>query len=274
MVTKEFLTAGNATFTVELPAAFIEANATAKTPEIYHPHYTYKIERTEFKRDAKTFWFIYSLTGPDNTADYTYLGKVNPETGEVSLTAKSAFPATATRVKVAQRVVLAIFAGNGAKVEAAGWKVHHEGRCGRCARVLTVPDSIESGIGPECAKKMGCSKPVKKEAFPAPTAVKVSEPTVKMGEAPAKTESAVTGKIEQKKAKPGSYPKPVANPLAATGAPLSAPVPKTYPKTRVVYVSDEPYIDVSKLNETRDTEGELQGWWGELNGQPVVVLND
>lgn len=29
----------------------------------------------------------------------------------------------------------------------------HEGVCGRCGRELTVPESIESGLGPICAKK-------------------------------------------------------------------------------------------------------------------------
>lgn len=29
------------------------------------------------------------------------------------------------------------------------------GRCWRCGRMLTVPSSIESGIGPECATKVG-----------------------------------------------------------------------------------------------------------------------
>lgn len=29
--------------------------------------------------------------------------------------------------------------------------VYHHGRCGQCARVLTVPESIESGLGPICA---------------------------------------------------------------------------------------------------------------------------
>ena len=29
-------------------------------------------------------------------------------------------------------------------------EVWHEGRCGRCGRALTVPESIERGIGPEC----------------------------------------------------------------------------------------------------------------------------
>lgn len=32
----------------------------------------------------------------------------------------------------------------------------HEGRCGRCGRALTDPNSIASGIGPECASKMEC----------------------------------------------------------------------------------------------------------------------
>ena len=35
-----------------------------------------------------------------------------------------------------------------------GCQIWHEGRCGRCARVLTVPESIASGIGPICAGRM------------------------------------------------------------------------------------------------------------------------
>lgn len=34
-------------------------------------------------------------------------------------------------------------------------EVWHEGQCGRCARPLTDPVSIERGIGPECIKKVG-----------------------------------------------------------------------------------------------------------------------
>lgn len=32
--------------------------------------------------------------------------------------------------------------------------IYHHGHCGRCGRVLTVPDSIKSGIGPVCAGKI------------------------------------------------------------------------------------------------------------------------
>ena len=36
-----------------------------------------------------------------------------------------------------------------------GFEFWHEGKCGRCGRKLTVPESIEAGIGPECAGKGG-----------------------------------------------------------------------------------------------------------------------
>ena len=33
--------------------------------------------------------------------------------------------------------------------------IRHEGRCGRCGRKLTTPASIDTGIGPVCAERMG-----------------------------------------------------------------------------------------------------------------------
>lgn len=33
--------------------------------------------------------------------------------------------------------------------------IRHAGSCGRCGRTLTVPASLDSGIGPVCADKMG-----------------------------------------------------------------------------------------------------------------------
>ena len=36
----------------------------------------------------------------------------------------------------------------------ANVEINHEGRCGRCGRALTVPESVASGIGPESALKM------------------------------------------------------------------------------------------------------------------------
>ena len=42
-------------------------------------------------------------------------------------------------------------------------EVWHEGRCGKCNRPLTVPESIITGIGPECAKRL--SKAEKRDKF-------------------------------------------------------------------------------------------------------------
>jgi hypothetical protein len=154
MLTKNFFTAGKAIFTVEPSEAFVTAKA--QLGETFHPHYTYRVDRVEMEAKgqwpAKTCYFVKALSGPDNTSDYVYLGMLDAETGEVRLTQKSAFPATATRVLVVQRVLKAIFDGRGGQIAAAGWKVRHNGHCARCARVLTVPESIESGFGPECAK--------------------------------------------------------------------------------------------------------------------------
>lgn len=34
-------------------------------------------------------------------------------------------------------------------------RIYHMGRCGRCGRALTTPESILTGLGPECAKMLG-----------------------------------------------------------------------------------------------------------------------
>lgn len=35
---------------------------------------------------------------------------------------------------------------------------YHEGKCGKCGRALTDPESINRGIGPECAKQFAMSE--------------------------------------------------------------------------------------------------------------------
>jgi Family of unknown function (DUF6011) len=37
--------------------------------------------------------------------------------------------------------------------------IFHEGACGRCGRTLTVPTSIASGFGPDCAALLGVDQP-------------------------------------------------------------------------------------------------------------------
>jgi hypothetical protein len=72
-------------------------------------------------------------------------------TGYVKVTAKSLCGPDALVVRMLNRVTARLWANEGVAIEAAGWKVHHEGRCGRCGAELTVPASCERGLGPVCA---------------------------------------------------------------------------------------------------------------------------
>jgi hypothetical protein len=129
---RQFVFAGNATFTLESKSGV---------------RFTYKVSTS---KDGGAF-FVGLLRGPDNNSDYAYMGMVKP--GE---------PFTFTR---ASRVTRDALSAKGAvwffdalllEKESAlpQFTFWHEGRCGRCGRRLTVPSSIASGIGPECAGRM------------------------------------------------------------------------------------------------------------------------
>lgn len=147
-VSKQFVLAGNATFTIELP---VTASGYIKG-EFRRSHYTFRVRKTEANENYPEAYFVKVLTGPDNESNYTYLGKLSPLSGAVVLTGKSKFTADSFPVRLLERTLSRVWADDHAAYEAHGYKTHHEGACGRCGRKLTVPASVESGIGPECAK--------------------------------------------------------------------------------------------------------------------------
>jgi len=110
-------------------------------------HYTYKISKK-----PKWPFCIYVLTGPDNNSNYTYLGVYNPNNFRVYLTGKSKYKDDTMMVKVIRWAVARIGSG---KPVPEGYGIKHDGRCCRCGRRLTTPESVDSGIGPECRKRMG-----------------------------------------------------------------------------------------------------------------------
>ena len=145
IATKLFALAGDATFTV--------------TSKATGTRFTYKVEKKEeFNRHL-----VKVLTGPDNWANYKYFGVIrpdgsfafaNPEKAKVSADAPSAKAfAFLWRHVDGQPFILKSTGETVTLPEVVD--VHHEGKCCRCGRKLTVPESIESGIGPECAKLMG-----------------------------------------------------------------------------------------------------------------------
>lgn len=145
MVTKNFITAGNATFTLEIPHDWAYSHNCK-------PHYTFKVRKKE-GRDGQPIFFVSILSGPDNESDYRYIGLLTIS-GQVRTTAKSALQSDSIPVRLLNRTLALIWNGDLTNLVEAGFKVHHEGRCGRCGRKLTVPESIETGLGPECAGKI------------------------------------------------------------------------------------------------------------------------
>lgn len=145
-VTSEKTRTGSATFTL----------VSAKTGT----RFTYRVRAPKRLRDddAGGFrLFVSVLTGSDNTNDYTYLGMLWQRTrGEpfaFSMTRGSKIGTDAPSARAfsffwreASKPADRRPANLLDKVEF--W---HEGKCGRCNRLLTDPSSIALGFGPECA---------------------------------------------------------------------------------------------------------------------------
>lgn len=139
MLSKQFVTAGKAIFTVTNPKG---------------DHYTYRVRHKEANNGYPEAWFVELLTGPDNTEDYEYMSMLVAETGRLRLTKGSKLTAESLPFRVAEWGLKMIWAGSELP---EGYAINHEGYCGRCGALLTVNASVESGFGPECIKKvMGC----------------------------------------------------------------------------------------------------------------------
>jgi len=126
-----FMMAGNATVTL------VSTRTQAR--------FTYRVRAS----DDGAVHFVGLLNGPDNESQYAYIGYVK----------RGVYFHGGAKARVAR---------DAASCKAFAWafmmlsrgelpdtlEVWHEGKCGRCARKLTVPESIASGFGPECAGRM------------------------------------------------------------------------------------------------------------------------
>jgi hypothetical protein len=111
--------------------------------------HTFVCDKRRGATDQAPAWFVRVLTGPDNTSDYDYIGMFVD--GELRLTRKSALSKDDPRVKgVASFLKSLVTKGLPPEWVAETW---HDGRCGMCGRLLTVPESVATGLGPECSKK-------------------------------------------------------------------------------------------------------------------------
>jgi hypothetical protein len=146
-VNKQFILAGRSIFTIELPVSFqIKKNLKS--------HYTFRVVYKAAEGKWNETWFVEYLTGADNTRDYTYLGLLNPENGQVRITAKSRLNNDNIIIKLLNRTLNLIWENDISPMLEKGFDVHHEGKCGRCGRPLTTPTSIKTGFGSDCLSKM------------------------------------------------------------------------------------------------------------------------
>lgn len=136
-------TTATATNYQELPDGFytvVYAKANA--------HRTLKVEtQTEGKWAGSTF--VGYLDGTDNEKNYRTFGFLNKRTGQVSFFNKFRASEPPERLTRIQRAVDIIFRQPDETGLAYALR---SSRCCRCNRTLTVPASINNGLGPECAK--------------------------------------------------------------------------------------------------------------------------
>jgi hypothetical protein len=134
---RRFMLAGNAIFTID--------NGKGE-------HFTFRMSQPEGALNRLDSYFLSVLTGPDNNRDYTYMGIFDAHWCNLIATKGSKITTEAKSWKVAAWLMKVIWSGRNLP---DGYVIRHEGRCGRCGRRLTVVQSIDRGIGPECEKLMG-----------------------------------------------------------------------------------------------------------------------
>ena len=83
------------------------------------------------------------LSGRDNESSYRTFGFVQQD-GTISVW---------KRFKDSEYAKLAYMVQHQVEYEQKGVEFLLEARCRRCGRTLTTPESIQAGIGPECAKR-------------------------------------------------------------------------------------------------------------------------
>lgn len=122
---KKFIFAGNSTFTL--------LNTTTNN------RFTYKVRKS---KDNDIF-FVSVLTGSDNISNYTFIGFI--KNNKFFYSKKSRISVEAVSFKAINWFF------NHINNLPSIINVLHEGKCGRCGRKLTTPESINRGLGPECS---------------------------------------------------------------------------------------------------------------------------
>lgn len=145
MLTKDFVTAGRAVLTVQ-----------------DGDHWqTYRVRFKEGEGNFRDTYFVNVLTNGDQ---YQYVGMLDAKTGACRPTRASNFSTDSDVVRLFNRGMAQVWG-----IRDHGLTIRHEGKCGKCGRALTHPDSLDSGIGPECARRANRAKAPARETVEVPS---------------------------------------------------------------------------------------------------------
>ena len=188
--------------------------------------YTYRIEgappNPRYPRSGPA-WFVKALVGPDNDADYRYIGMLVAPDADTAprfrLTGASPVARIADDARIAGldwmfRAAAAYDTNPHARTAWEQVEVWHRDTCARCGRALTDPASIAARLGPECRRLLG---------VPTPDVTPVAATPAPAVEAPAVEAAPEAPKARKGRAKATVAPAPVpevapaAHPLAASG---------------------------------------------------------
>ncbi len=131
---REFILGGMATFTIRSKGT--------------HERYTYRVKRARRFGDRERPYFVSVLRSEHNDNTYDYLGCIWTSSGRYVHGKRSYVKSTALSTRAFYWFWQQLQKRTGVLDQV---EFFHAGTCARCGRLLTVPESIESGWGPVCA---------------------------------------------------------------------------------------------------------------------------
>lgn len=110
--------------------------------------FTYKVKQGVANPEA---FHVSLLNGPDNESDFIFIGSIIDKV-RYAHSSRTNISADKPSVMGFAWVVKTLAEG---KVLPEHVELWHEGTCCACGRKLTVPESIKSGFGEHCMKRLG-----------------------------------------------------------------------------------------------------------------------
>ena len=130
---KNFIFGGNATFTI--------VNTDSKK------YFPFKVRKS---KDSDEVFFVSIMNHSVNNYNHNFLGTFFSKDNCYKTSKKSSIKSDTTSSKVISWF-FNYFINSEEKYPTV--QVYHDGKCGKCGRKLTTPESVKSGLGPICGGK-------------------------------------------------------------------------------------------------------------------------